>query len=216
MAAPQASHVEGPPALWDPVVRLSHWALAIVVLVNGILTRGGNSLHVWAGWIGLGVLVLRLIWGFVGPHEARFTSFPPQPFAALRHLGELARGKPSEYRSHNPAGAAMAYALWVLLAVVIGTGLVMTGGKTPMQMAQTQAVVESGDWSTLVTDDESGEDAGEGGEGEGLAKEVHELAANLILFLAVLHVAGVFVESRAMRKNLVAAMLTGQSDNRRA
>ncbi|MCB6178757.1 cytochrome b/b6 domain-containing protein [Rhodobacter sp. Har01] len=222
MPAPLMSPAGGPPALWDPIIRLSHWALAIVVLVNAVLTRGGSALHVWVGWIGLGVLALRLIWGLVGTREARFSSFPPQPLAALRHLGELARGTPRQYGSHNPAGAMMVYALWGAMAVVMATGLVMTGGKTPVQVSQTQSVIESGDWTTLAIDDESGDDDSEtdaGGKQGGLAhlaEELHEVAANLILFLAFLHVAGVFVESRVMRKNLTAAMLTGRSDNRGA
>ena len=48
------------------------------------------------------------------------------------------------------------------------------------------------------------------------AEEVHEVASNLILFLVALHVAGVVLESRAMRRNLVAPMLLGpQSRDRR-
>jgi cytochrome b len=42
------------------------------------------------------------------------------------------------------------------------------------------------------------------------AEEVHEVVANLLLLLAALHVAGVFLESRAMRRNLVAPMVLGQ------
>jgi cytochrome b len=41
------------------------------------------------------------------------------------------------------------------------------------------------------------------------AEEVHEVASNLLLFLAALHVAGVFVEGRAMRRNLVKPMVLG-------
>ena len=205
---------QAPPALWDPVVRLSHWALALVVLLNAVLTREGDSLHVWAGWAGLGTLALRMIWGVAGPREARFAAFPPRPWAALRHLGELARGAPRAYPSHNPAGAMMAYALWAALAVVIATGLLMTDGRTPMERDAVQAIVLSGDWSTLAIAGDLGEDDDEGGIGH-LAEEVHEVAANLILFLVLIHVAGVFVEGRAMRKNLVAAMLTGQSADRR-
>ena len=46
------------------------------------------------------------------------------------------------------------------------------------------------------------------------AEEIHEMAANLLLLLAVLHVAGVVFESRAMRRNLVAPMLLGKGDRR--
>jgi cytochrome b len=203
---------DAPPALWDPVVRLTHWSLALVVLGNALVTRGGNPLHVALGWAGLAVLALRLIWGLIGPREARFSAFPPNPVAALRHLGQLARGRPETHPSHNPAGAAMAYALWACLAATTITGLVMTQGRTPMQVAADQAAVDSGDWSALVKD--GVETAEDGALGE-LAEEVHEVTANLILLLAVLHVAGVVVESRALRRNLVAPMLSGLRSRRK-
>ena len=52
----------------------------------------------------------------------------------------------------------------------------------------------------------------DGPEDEGLGdvmEEVHEVAGNLILFLVLLHVGGVVVESRALRRNLVKPMLFG-------
>lgn len=194
-------------AAWDPVVRLSHWGLALMVLTNALLTGGGSTLHVWIGWTGMAVLALRLVWGLIGPAEARFSAFPPRPMAALAHLADLARGRPRDYPSHNPAGAMMAYALWGTMALILATGLVITGGRTPMQIADEQAAVAAGDWSVLVKSGESGEDGEDGW--KDAAEEVHEVAANLILFLALLHVAGVVAESRALRRNLVRPMLTG-------
>jgi len=47
------------------------------------------------------------------------------------------------------------------------------------------------------------------------AEEVHEVAANLLLFLAALHVAGVVLESRAMRRNLVKPMILGDAHRRK-
>ena len=188
---------------WDPLLRLAHWGIAVVVIANYAFTKEGGSVHIALGWAGMALLLLRLIWGFVGPREARFASFPPNPMAALRHLGGLLRGKAPQYPSHNPAGALMAYALWACLGVITLTGLGMSG-ISPFAQADLEAVVAEGDWSVLVEDD--GEAEGESPYGDVL-EEVHEVAANLILILALLHVAGVAVESRAMRRNLLAPML---------
>ena len=188
---------------WDPLLRLAHWGIAGVVIANYAFTKEGGSVHIALGWAGMALLLLRLIWGFVGPREARFASFPPNPMAALRHLGGLRRGKAPPYPSHNPAGALMAYALWACLGVITLTGLGMSG-ISPFAQADLEAAVAEGDWSVLVEDD--GEAQGESPCGDVL-EEVHEVAANLILILAVLHVAGVAVESRAMRRNLLAPML---------
>lgn len=83
------------------------------------------------------------------------------------------------------------------------TGLGMSG-LSPFAQADLEAAVADGDWSVLV--DEDGEAEGASPYGDVL-KEVHEVAGNLIVILALLHVAGVAVEGRAMRRNLVAPML---------
>lgn len=195
-----------PPDPWDPVVRLSHWLIAAAVIINGLISKPGGTIHIWVGWIAMAVLVIRLVWGFIGPGEARFTAFLPDPRAALSHLFSLVRGKPKEYPSHNPAGAIMVYALWACLAVVIATGLIMTDAKTPITIAKEQAAVEQGDWSVLAGDSESGEPSETSGE---IVKAIHETAANLMLILALVHVAGVAAESYALRRNLVRPMIKG-------
>jgi cytochrome b len=198
-----------PPDLWDPVVRITHWGIALAVILNALVTRGGGSTHVWIGWIAMGLFTLRLVWGLVGTSEARFSAFPPDPRAAVRHLWQLAGGRPDGYPSHNPAGALMAYALWLALAVVIVTGL-MLSRTTPWVLASQEAAIAAGDWSVMVTDGGEGEEGEEdGGSGRKALDEVHETAANLMLILAALHVAGVAVESRAMRRNLVRPMIAG-------
>lgn len=198
-----------PPSLWDPLVRLTHWTIAAAVIVNGLLSSPGGTLHVWVGWTALGVLIVRLVWGLIGPTEARFTSFLPDPRAAMSHLwGLLRRARPRDHASHNPAGALMVYALWGLLSVVSVTGLVMTEARTPMQVAADNAAVAAGDWSVLASQSSGPETDAEKAL-KRAAGTIHEGAANLILFLALLHVAGVVVEGRAMRRNLVKPMLFG-------
>ena len=213
MAAPRTPSAKpslgDPPALWDPVVRLTHWGIAVSVLVNAALDEGGSLLHVSLGWLVMALLLLRMVWGVLGPGEARFSAFPPNPLAALRHLRQLVSGRVRHYPSHNPAGAIMAYAFWACLAVVTVTGLVMTGGATPMQVADEKAAVASGDWSALIKESD-GESSDEENSLRHTAEEVHEVVANLLLILAALHVAGVFVEARAMRRDLVAPMVLGQ------
>jgi len=197
------------PSLWDPLVRLTHWTIAASVIVNGLISDPGKALHVWVGWATLGILAVRLIWGLIGPTEARFSSFLPDPRAAVMHVIDLVKGiRPRDYPSHNPAGALMVYALWASLAIVIATGLIMTDASSPMQVAAEQAAVEAGDWSLLAhnalnVDNEAYNAIKQ------TAGFVHEVIANLLMFLAALHVVGVFVEGRVMRRNLVKPMLLG-------
>jgi cytochrome b len=198
-----------PRSAWDGVIRLTHWGVAAAVVANGLVTEGGKGLHVWVGWAALALLALRLAWGFAGPAEARFRAFLPHPGRALGHLTALARGRPPRYASHNPAGAVMIWALWGTLAVVAATGLAMTGASPPWAQSQAEAAVEAGDWSAIAAGPGPSGAAGE------LAQEVHEVAANLLLVLAVLHVAGVSVESRVGGENLLAPMLPWARRRRR-
>ena len=142
---------DAPPDPWDPLVRLTHWVIAVAVILNQFMLKPGGTAHVTAGWVVMAALGLRLAWGVLGPAEARFSAFPPSPRRALAHLGGLLRGQARDHPSHNPAGGLMVYALWACLAVVVATGLVMTGGRTPMTVARERAAVAAGDWSVLVT-----------------------------------------------------------------
>lgn len=225
MTAPRTARIPGdvvpshgaqacPPTLWDPIVRITHWGIACVVLLNALVTGGGSVIHVSLGWGAMALLLLRMVWGVLGPTEARFSAFPPNPVAGVRHLRQLVSGKVRGYPSHNPVGALMTYAFWATLAAVIVTGLILTGGATPMQVAEDKAAVASGDWSALIRNDD-GDSAISEPSLRHTAEEVHEVAANLLLFLALLHVAGVALESRALRRNLLAPMLLGQKSRRR-
>lgn len=197
-----------PPSLWDPVVRLTHWGIAAAVLLNALVTEKGSLTHVSLGWLAMALLVMRAVWGVLGPAEARFSAFLPNPAAAWRHLRQLLAGRVDHYPSHNPAGALMIYAFWASLAVVIATGLYATGGATPMQVAADNAAVASGDWSALIKEGDSESSKEDSGLRDTIL-EVHKVAANLLLFLAALHIGGVIVESRVMRRNLLKPMTFG-------
>jgi cytochrome b len=114
--------------VWDPVVRITHWGVAAAVLGCSFLFEpegNGADLHQLFGYVGVGLVVLRLVWGLVGPRHARLSSFPPNPMAALRHLTDLHRGRRHVHLSHNPAGALMVYNLWASVIAMGVTGYMM-------------------------------------------------------------------------------------------
>jgi cytochrome b len=197
------------PDPWDPLVRVSHWAIAAAVLTNGFISKPGGAAHVWVGWVVIGVFAIRLIWAVVGPEPARFSAFPPSPAAALHHLGNLLRGSAREYPSHNPAAAIMVYTLWACLMLVTATGLLMTDGKSPTAIAEDRAAIAAGNWSVLVKSS-SESDENKSGFSMRVIGEVHELAANLLLVLAAVHVGGVLIESRVLGRNLIRPMIVGK------
>ncbi len=211
---------------WDPLVRVAHWGVAGVVLLNGLIVEEGSDFHRWLGYGAAALLALRLLWGFVGPAEARFSAFPPRPRAALHHLAGLLAGRDQPHRSHNPLGALMVYTLWLTLGVVAATGIAMADPPWVARPVHVPTALERGRESptaapAIATDEREGDDgehahreehgpgemhalSGQGGEGyrapsearDEMLEEVHEAAANLLMVLAALHVAGVAVQSR--------------------
>lgn len=112
----------------------------------------------------------------------------------------------------------MVYAIWATLLVIIGTGIAMSGAPTlPPALGGPPAAVstERAELRGEAGEREEGEAAegrgGEGGEGgeeeEGPLTEVHEVAANLLYILILLHLAGVVFETRRSGRQIVMAML---------
>lgn len=210
---------------WDPLVRTTHWAIALAVVANAIFTEEGSTTHVWVGYGLAAILLLRLFWGLVGPSEARFTAFPPSPSRALAHLRDIGAGRIEAHQSHNPLGAMMAYAIWACLLVTVASGIAMAGlpgaggkpgeaGTTVTRQAapQTQPAEEAeGPEEGEREGGETGEAADGGGhEEEGPLAEVHEVAVNLLYLLILLHIAGVVFETRRSGRQVVLAMMPGR------
>ena len=105
--------------VWDPLVRVFHWTLAASVLGAFFIERP-RDLHEALGYIALGAVAVRLLWGVIGPGEARFAAFAPSPRRLAGYLRDMARGRERRYPGHNPAGAVMIFAL---LAMVTLTGV---------------------------------------------------------------------------------------------
>ena len=161
----------------------------------------------WGGYVVGAIVVLRVVWGFVGPRHARFSDFVRSPIVALTYFLDLLYGRARRYVGHSPAGGAMVIALLVCLAATVATGLIAYGeeDKGPLTVV-------------MVTDtNANGNEAGHralaekrGGETESTIGELHGLMANITVTLVLAHIFGVAVASFVHKENLVLAMITGR------
>ena len=113
--------------VWDPAVRLFHWSLVALFLIAFLSGDESDGLHRLAGYGICGLLIFRVVWGFVGTRHARFSDFVYAPRKVKHYLTGLFRGKPARYLGHNPAGGAMILALLLSLSITCWTDLKADG-----------------------------------------------------------------------------------------
>jgi cytochrome b len=197
--------------IWDPVVRFGHWALVAAFAVAYLSAEeeagGPDPLHVWGGYVVGAIVVLRVVWGFVGPRHARFSDFVRSPIVALAYFRDLLYGRARRYVGHSPAGGAMVIALLICLAATVATGLIAYGeeGKGPLAAVMVADANANGNEAEHRALAEK-----RGKETESAVGELHGLMANITVALVVAHIFGVAVASVVHKENLVLAMITGR------
>lgn len=172
--------------VWDLPLRIFHWSLALSVLAAIVTGEAGGNLIDWHGRIGvlvLGLLVFRVIWGFVGSTHARFASFFPTPAKIAVYLQGQWQG-----HGHNPLGALSVIALLGVLAALVGAGLFANDD-----------IAFHGPLFNFV--DKALSDK---------LSSLHALAFNVLAVLLVLHIVAIAFYVRVKKHNLVAPMLTGK------
>ncbi|OAI24040.1 MULTISPECIES: cytochrome b/b6 domain-containing protein [Methylomonas] len=172
--------------VWDWPLRLFHWLLVLAVTGAYLTGKAGGEWTDWHGRFGsltLGLVVFRLLWGFVGNTHARFVNF----FPTLSRLLAYVRGD-WQGVGHNPAGALAVFALLTVLAVLVGTGLFANDD-----------IAFEGPLFDLIDKDFSDKLSG-----------WHIRSVNVLLFLVGAHVAAIAFYQRVKKADLVVPMLTGK------
>jgi cytochrome b len=111
--------------VWDPLVRIFHWALVAAFVVAWFSHGGYLTLHRLSGYAIAALVLLRVFWGFVGSPHARFADFLRGPRQLAAYTGLLLRGREPRHIGHNPAGGVMVVVLLALLAASCATGVML-------------------------------------------------------------------------------------------
>ena len=177
--------------VWDPLVRIFHWSLVLAFVTAYLTGDDLQSLHVWAGYTVLGLVLFRLIWGVIGTRHARFTDFVFRPATVVAYLKDLLALRARRYLGHNPAGGVMVIALLLSLLATTSLGLAAYAVEEGAGPLASQLAGAGHFWKEFF---------------EG----AHEFFANFTLVLVLAHVAGVVVSSALHGENLPRAMVTGR------
>ncbi len=112
--------------VWDPIVRIFHWSLVACVLLDATVFDDGDPAHRWTGYAASGLVMARVVWGFIGSRHARFSDFFPTPRRVLAHVHALRAGRVEFHVGHNPLGALMMLALLTVVLLLGITGYLQT------------------------------------------------------------------------------------------
>jgi cytochrome b len=178
-------------AVWDLPTRLFHWLLVAAVVVS--YATGGEdgvwfAVHTSSGYVIAMLLLFRVVWGFVGSVRSRFSDFVLGRRRVIEYAKRLTTLAPPRYVGHNPLGGWMIVLMLLVLASSVVTGLFSS---------------QEGNAHGLLFPLIAGYDR------HGLG-EIHELLGNVVVLLACVHIAGVFVDWFLTGDNLVRAMINGK------
>ena len=198
--------------VWDILIRIFHWSLVLAFTIAYLSEDDFEDLHVYAGYVVLGLISFRVLWGFIGSRYARFSNFI-YSFAKIKvYLSSLRTKNPKHYLGHNPAGGVMIIALLVSLFATTISGVKIYGvqGYGPLADNGVEFSIIS---EAQAHGDNKHESDEEESEEEEFWEEIHEFFSNFTLLLIFIHIVGVVVAGRIHGENLVRVMVTGKKEN---
>jgi cytochrome b len=176
--------------VWDPLVRIFHWSLVIAFLICYVTQEQEYDLHLYAGYTIAGLVIVRIVWGFVGAPYARFSDFVCSPAAVYRHLKALLQCKVNHYIGHNPAGGAMIIMLLLAMIILTISGVALDAAENRAgPLGDTKLFL----YLTPV-------------------QKTHDISTDVTIVLIVLHIMGVFTQSFLSKENLTRAMISGRKE----
>lgn len=117
--------------VYDWPTRIFHWLFAGLFVAAFFIAKTFDDessqypYHMLLGITLAFVVVLRIIWGFVGSRHARFSSFILNPLDLVKYFKGVLSAKPELDAGHNPASS---WAAIVMMALALGlafTGIMM-------------------------------------------------------------------------------------------
>lgn len=176
--------------VWDAAIRLVHWLMVVLVpLLWWTAEEGYMDWHKSLGLTMFGLILFRLIWGLIGTWTARFVPMVRRVGSLRSYVGTLRSREYGATFGHSPLAVLSVFALLLVLATQITTGLFSVDVDG----------LESGPLAVLVSFDTGRQFA-----------EVHEFNFNLLAALIGLHITAIAIYRFVLKEKLVKPMITGR------
>lgn len=127
MSSPRTSLV------YDLPTRLFHGLFATLFVTAFVIANSSDDspmfpYHMLAGGLLAGLVLFRLVWGFIGTRHARFDSFVLSPRRLAEYFSAIVSGGGRKWAGHNPASSWAALIMLGLAAGLAITGVLMVNG----------------------------------------------------------------------------------------
>ncbi|MGI4991991.1 cytochrome b/b6 domain-containing protein [Halobacteriovorax sp. GFR7] len=119
---------------YDLPIRIFHWTFALLFVMSFSIAKlidddsALYAYHMISGILMVFLVVLRIVWGFVGSKTSKFTSFKLRPSELIEYLKSVVSSKSKRYLGHNPASSYAAVLMMVSTLGIGLSGLLMTLG----------------------------------------------------------------------------------------
>lgn len=117
--------------VYDLPTRIIHWSLALLFLLSFSIGKFVDDesflypYHMLSGLLMSFLVILRVIWGFIGTKHARFKSFRLSLKELKEYFAALKSGREKKYIGHNPASSFAGVLILALSFFMTITGLFM-------------------------------------------------------------------------------------------
>ena len=176
--------------VWDGAVRLVHWLMVILVpLLWWTAEEGHMDWHKSFGLTMFGLVLFRLLWGFLGTWTARFGPMIGRIWSLNSYIGKLRRRESASTFGHSPMAVLSVFAMLLTLLTQVTTGLFSVDVDG----------LDSGPLALMISFETGRQFA-----------EIHEFNFNLLAALIGLHLAAIAIYQFVLKEKLVGAMVTGR------
>lgn len=178
--------------IWDLPLRIFHWVLVLTILGAWYTSDQDNDLidyHLIFGYVALGLITFRILWGFIGTTHSKFKYFVPTPNKLINYLTQ--KSPQRDYPGHNPLGSLMVVFMITLILLQAISGLFMNDD-----------IFTNGPYYGTINESI-----------EEILVFFHRNSFNFILAAIVLHILAILFYKKIKKKSLVMPIITGEKSD---